>query len=129
MIKFRHLFLLCFLLVASVTLSSCFKNGDDSSPSNKALLTSGAWKGSKAIYEGNTYPITELTVTFNSNGTYTTKWEIEGESETDSGTWELIKNEGYLLLDDIDELKIKHLDAKNLHIYDEESEEEMQFVR
>ena len=124
MIKLRQL-LFMFAALCVLTLAGCSKD-DDASPVNKAaLLTSGEWELYESVEDGETYEEEGLTFMFDEDGTYM----IHYLDESESGTWELTRNNGYLEFDGIEELKIKKLDSKNLHLYDEDDEYEIRFKK
>ena len=131
MIKLRQL-LVMFAALCVLTLAGCSKD-DDASPADKeSLLTSGAWKyystvedGEEEIYEGDD---TEI-LRFRNDGTFTVTYTDGGDEMTEEGTWELVNDDKYILIDDEATLKITKLDSKNFYMYNEDLDYEIRFKK
>ncbi len=88
-------FLVLFLAVAGISLSSCKK--EDPAPTKKELL-SKTWKISEFYEDGqqiNDPSLASIRLTYNTNGTYTSI----GFGDNSTGTWEFNSDETRIVMD------------------------------
>ncbi|WP_347159343.1 hypothetical protein [Pontibacter chitinilyticus] len=116
-----------FMALSALTFSSCGSDDDDNdtSPSNKALLTGGTWTGKSILLDDVDYTdtlalvgldVSDWNFKFNDNGTVTTTlWDSTG-----TGNWEFANNEQAIVFEkgtaDETTATIKKLTASELNL-------------
>ncbi|WP_347159341.1 lipocalin family protein [Pontibacter chitinilyticus] len=128
-----------FTFFALTFLSSCDKEEKDAEPSKTDILTAHAWKGDQVMVNkiniaaipgvGNkAASFNTLYLTFRSDKTYTATFTVQGQEQSQDGTWSFNADESKLNLDLFGEVNVVELTEDDLDLSTTLSQSSVQLI-